>query len=148
MKRIVFLTLFLCSLPTLEAAQIGIYQHGTVVRMHMADCPLAQHGFLVAFGGAATAMTEGSCPEYTLLSNNVVFVVVAKSSSQLIPLAETIDFRLQKNEVAVRVDDAKHETKLMVKEMILRSEWDHLQHHIEQQMRASDDHDEVTKTRN
>ena len=115
--------------------------------MHMGDCLLAKPGFMVAFGGAPPPLSLESCPEYTLVSNNVVFVVVAKSSSQLIPLSETVDFRLQKNEVAVRLDDARHETKLRVKEMIVRTDWDRLQRHIDEQMKASGDHEEATKIR-
>jgi len=147
MKQIFLLTFLFCSLPGLEAEQIGIYQHGTVVRMHMGDCLLAKPGFMVAFGGAPATMGQESCPEYTLVSDNVVFVVVGKSSSQLIPLSETIDFRLQKKEVAVRLDDAKHETKLRVKEMMVRSDWDRLQRHMDEQMKASADHEEGIKTR-
>jgi len=146
MKRTALLILLFCSLPELRAAQIGIYQHGTVVRMHMGDCVPAHHGFIVEMGGP-TSMGQESCPEYTLVSNDVVFVVVGKSSNQIIPLAETIDFRLHKNELAVRVDDAKHETKFMIKEMIMRSDWDRLQQHISEQLRASEDREVVMKTR-
>ena len=121
MKPTFSLLLLFCALPGLLTAQTGIYQHGTVVRMHMGDCILAHHGFMVAFGGPSTPMEQESCPEYTLVSDNVVFVIVGKSSNQLIPLAETIDFRLHKNELAVRVDDAKHETKFTIKEMMVRS---------------------------
>lgn len=134
MKRTLSLILFSCSLL---AAQTGIYQHGTVMRMHMGDCVLAHDGFAVAFGGPAATSTE-SCPEYTLVSNSVVFVIVGKSSRQLIPLAETIDFRLRKDELAVRVDDAKHETTFAIKEMIVRSEWDRIQRHMDEQMRSAE----------
>jgi hypothetical protein len=147
MKRICLLIFLCCSLPGLLAAQIGIYQQGAIERMHMGDCILAHHGFLVALGGPPAPMGQEFCPEYTLVSKNVVFVIVGKSSNQLIPLAETIDFRLQKNEVAVRVDDAKHETKFTIKEMIVRSDWDRMQRHIDDQMRASEDHEVAAKTR-
>ena len=139
--------LLFCALPGLLAAQTGIYQHGTVVRMHMGDCILAHHGFMVAFGGPSTPMEQESCPEYTLVSDNVVFVIVGKSSNQLIPLAETIDFRLHKNELAVRVDDAKHETKFTIKEMMVRSEWERVQRHIDEKMRASEVHEAEMNTR-
>jgi len=139
-KKAFSLIFLVCSLPSLLAAQIGIYQHGTVVRMHMGDCVLAHHGFMATFGGPAVPTIEEPCPEYTLVSDKVVFVIVGKSSNQLIPLAETIDFRLHKNELAVRVDDAKHETKFAIKEMIVRSDWERLKRHIEEQMRASADH--------
>jgi hypothetical protein len=147
MKPTFSLLLMFCALPGLLAAQTGIYQHGTVVRMHMGDCILAHHGFMVALGGPSTPMEQESCPEYTLVSDNVVFVIVGKSSNQLIPLAETIDFRLHKNELAVRVDDAKHETKFTIKEMMVRSEWERVQRHIDEKMRASEVHEAEMNTR-
>lgn len=147
MKPTFSLLLMFCALPGLLAAQTGIYQHGTVVRMHMGDCILAHHGLMVALGGPSTPMEQESCPEYTLVSDNVVFVIVGKSSNQLIPLAETIDFRLHKNELAVRVDDAKHETKFTIKEMMVRSEWERVQRHIDEKMRASEVHEAEMNTR-
>jgi hypothetical protein len=137
MKKSLSLIFVFCSLPTMLLGQRGIYQHGSVVRMHMGDCVLAHHGFAVAFG-PASSMPQEYCPEYTLLSENVVYVIVGKSSNQLIPLAESIDFRLHKNELAVRVDDAKRETKFTIKEMIVRSDWERIQRHLDQQMRASE----------
>lgn len=138
MKRVLPLIFLFCSLLGFAAGQIGIYQHGTVMRMHMGDCALGHHGFMASFGGPAAPMNQEACPEYTLVSDNVVFVIVGKSSNQLIPLAETIDFRLHKNELAVRVDDAKHESRFNIKEMIVRSEWDRMQRHIDDKMRASE----------
>ena len=70
-----------------------------------------------------------------------MFVIVGKLSNSLIPLAETIDFRFHRNELAVRVDDAKHEAKFAIKEMMVRSEWDRLQRHIDEKMRVADDHE-------
>ena len=141
MKRACLLILMVCGLSALPVAQMGIYQHGTVVRMHMGDCMLTHRGFMTAFGGPAAPESQNFCPEYTLVSDNVVFVIVGKSSNQLIPLAETIDFRLRKNELAVRVDDAKHETMFTIKEMIVRSEWNRIQQHIEEQMKAAEIHE-------
>ena len=92
---------------------------------------------MTAFGPPQAAPAEGPCPEYTLVTDKVVFVIVGKSSNQLVPLAETIDFRFQKKELAVRVDDARHESKFAIKEMTLRSEWDLLQKHIEQELNES-----------
>jgi len=137
-KKMSCLLVFFCSFPVLLAAQIGIYQHGTVVRMHMGDCVSAHRGFMVAFGGPAMPASEDVCPEYTLVSPKVVYVIVGKFSNQLIPLAESIDFRLHNNELAVRVDDARHESKFMIKEMIVRSEWDRVQRHIQEAMNTSE----------
>ncbi|MGA8149899.1 MAG: hypothetical protein WB952_03050 [Terriglobales bacterium] len=151
MRQTLLLAILFCSVPSLRAADIGAYQHGTVVRMHMGDCILAHRGFIGSFGGPSM-MDQEPCPEYTLVSNAVVFVIVGKLSNQLIPLAETIDFRLHKNELAVRVDDAKHESRFTIKEMMVRSEWERLQQHIDETMRASEGHESesasVVKTRN
>jgi len=135
MKHALWLILLLCTLPVARAEHLGVYQHGTVVRMRMGDCAFAHRGFIAAMGGQAQLAAE-VCPEYTLISEKVVFVIVGKSSNQLIPLADVIDFRFHNNDLAVRVDDARHESKFNIKEMILRSEWDLVQKHIEDQLSA------------
>ena len=117
-----------------QAAWAGVYQQGTVVRMRMVDCMPVHHGFMVAMGGAPSQMTPEVCPEYTLVSDRVVFVIVGRSSNQLVPLADVVDFRFNKNELAMRIDDARHESKFSIKEMILRSEWDMIQKHMTDQM--------------
>jgi hypothetical protein len=133
MKRTLCLIAVLCCLQPARAEQVGVYQHGTVVRMRMGDCMLSHHGFLAMGGGPAQAMTD-NCPEYTLVSDTVVFVIVGKSSRQLIPLADVIDFRIHRNELVVRLDDAKRESKFGIKEMLLRSEWELVQKHIADQL--------------
>jgi hypothetical protein len=85
--------------------------------------------------------------EYTLVADNVVFVIVGKLANSLIPLAETIDFRFHKNEIAVRVDDSKHEAKFAIKEMTVRSEWDRMQRHIEERMKDQIDHEAEVRLR-
>ncbi len=137
MKSAMLMALLLAGISVASAAPIGIYQHGTVVRMRMGDCVLMHGGFMIAFGPPQAAPAEGPCPEYTLVTDKVVFVIVGKSSNQLVPLAETIDFRFQKKELAVRVDDARHESKFAIKEMTLRSEWELMQKHIEQELNES-----------
>ncbi len=130
-----WIALMVCLVPS---AWAGVYQHGTVVRMRMTDCLPAHHGFMMAMGGGPAAqMGPEVCPEYTLVSDKVVFVIVGRSSDQLIPLADVIDFRLHNNEMAVRVDDARRENKFGIKEMILRTEWDMLQKHITDQLNSS-----------
>jgi hypothetical protein len=54
----------------------------------------------------------------------------------MVPLAEIIDFRFRNNELAVRIDDAQHESRFRIKEMVLRSQWELLQKHIEEQLSA------------
>jgi len=137
MKSTLFLALVLSSVSVAWAAPLGIYQHGTVVRMRMGDCTLTHRGFMNSFGPPQVPANEESCPEYTLVADKVVFLIVAKSSNQLVPLAEVIDFRFQNKELAVRVDDARHEFKFVIKEMTLRSEWELIQKHIENQLNES-----------
>src|ERR1039457_5519938 len=64
------------------------------------------------------------CPEYVLVADKVVYVISGKSSEQLIPLAEVTRFRLQKNEMLNRIDDASKESHFHIKAMVLRPEWD------------------------
>lgn len=147
MKRAFWLTSLFCFLPALLIAQIGVYQQGKIVRMHMGECIPVGHGFMSTLGGSATPMGPELCPEYTLVSDKVVFVIVGRSSTSLIPLAETIDFRFRKNELAVRVNDAKRETKFDIKDMVMRSEWDRVQRHIEDKLKESDDHEAEVRLR-
>ena len=135
--RFALLLALLCSgISVALAAPLGTYQQGTVVRMHMGDCLIMHRGFMNQFGPPQAAVEE-SCPEYTLVTDKVVFVIVGKSSNQLVPLAEVIDFRFQNRELAVRVDDARKESKFAIKEMTLRSEWELIQKHIENQLNDS-----------
>ncbi|HVI07654.1 MAG TPA: hypothetical protein VND65_05115 [Candidatus Binatia bacterium] len=135
MKKL-FLMLALGVLPCANGQQLGVYQHGTVVRMKMGDCLPVRQGFMATMGGPPVAAAVESCPEYTLVSEKVVYIAVAISANQLIPLAEVIDFRIHKGEVAVRVNDAKKESRFTIKEMILRSEWDLVRNHITQELTA------------
>lgn len=150
MKFTLWLTVMCCSLQLAQAEHMGVYQHGTVVRMRMGDCLLSHHGFVAAMGGGSAQLPPDACPEYTLVSDKVVYVIVGKSSNQLIPLADEIDFRLHRNEIAVRIDDARHESKFSIKEMVLRSEWDLVQKHIADQLSNSSrgsDSDVAMRTR-
>lgn len=136
MKYLSLPILAVCALQIAWAAELGVYQHGTVVRMRMGDCLSAHHGFMMAFGGPAAQAAPEECPEYTLVSDKVVFVIVGRSSDQLVPLADVIDFRFHNNELAVRVDDARRESKFGIKEMVLRSQWDMMQKHINNELNA------------
>ena len=104
-------------------AQAQRFQVGTVTRMQSKDCTIVHSGFVTALG-AVPQRTEEICPEYTLVSDKVVYVVVGKRSSQFMPLAELVYFHLAKNELLVRVDDEKKESRFSIKEMQLRSDWE------------------------
>lgn len=133
--RIAKFTLALALVLCCQAAWAGVYQHGTVVRMRMVDCMPAHHGFMsVMSGGSVAQVPDEVCPEYTLVSDKVVFVIVGKSSDQLVPLADVVDFRFSKNELAMRLDDARRESKFSIREMILRTDWELIQKHISDQM--------------
>ena len=123
MKRTLTCILFL-TFPVLLSAQITTHQQGTIIRMRMTECLGPQHGFMAAMSGGAKAENIGLCPEYVLVANKVVYVISGKSSDQLIPLAETTRFRLQKNELLIRIDDASKESHFRIKAMVLRPEWD------------------------
>jgi len=123
MKRSLLVVVVLCALSSLLAAENRARQEGTIVRMRMADCIAPQHAFMSAMSGVAAPAGE-SCPEYVLVTNSVVYVIVGRSSDQLVPLAESTPFRMQNNEVLIRVDDARKESRFHVKEMVLRPEWE------------------------
>ena len=99
------------------------FQGGTVTRMQTKECTIVHGGFATVLG-SLPQKTEEVCPEYTLVSDKVVYVVVGRRSSQFMPLAEAIQFRLYKNELLVRVDDERREARFSIKEMQLRSDWD------------------------
>ncbi len=122
--------LAVCSLQIAWAGPFGVYQRGTVVRMHMGDCLPSRHALMVTMSGSTAPMGSDVCPEYTLVSDKVVYVIVGRSAEDLVPLADVIDFRLRKNEIAVRLDDARHESKFSIKDMMLRSEWEMVRKHV------------------
>jgi hypothetical protein len=122
MKR-TLLYVVLLAFPVVLSAQAH-RQQGTIVRMRMTDCMGPQHGFLSAMSGGARVDAPDPCPEYVLVSDTVVYVIIGKTSEQLLPLAEVTRFRLQKNEMLIRIDDANKESRFHIKAMVLRPEWD------------------------
>ena len=144
MKRLLLLFLFVVFSAVLLPAQVRLYQQGTVTRMRIGDC-VAPHGRVAIFVGMPQQGMPDVCPEYTVMSEKVVYVVVGRRADQLIPLAESIDFRLQKNDFLVRIDDAKHETHFAVKEMTLRSDWEReeMRRRIQQEAAAKEHMNEI-----
>lgn len=124
MKRTLF-CIFLLTLPVDLASQTRTHQDGTIIRMRMTDCMGPQHPFMATMsGGGGRAETGALCPEYVLVADKVVYVISGRGSDQLIPLAEVTRFRLQKNEMLIRIDDASKESRFHIKAMLLRPEWD------------------------
>lgn len=64
------------------------------------------------------------CAEYVLVGEKVVYIISGKSSAQLMPRAEVTRFRLQKNEMLIRVEDALKESHFHIKAMMLRPDWE------------------------
>ncbi len=126
MKRIL-LCVFLLVMPTFLCAQGRSHYEGVIIRMRMTDCLSPQHGFMAAMAGGGKVEAGALCPEYVLVTDKVVYVISGKDSDQLIPLAESTRFRLQKNEMLIRIDDAPKETHFHIKSMVLRPEWDRSQ---------------------
>ena len=93
----------------------------------MTDCMGPQHGFMASMSGAAQTQPALLCPEYVLMGDAVVYVIVGKPSEQLLPLAEETRFRFQRNEMLIRVDDAPKESHFRIKAMMMRPEWEHNQ---------------------
>jgi hypothetical protein len=93
--------------------------------MHLTDCLGPQHGFMAAMSGGGGKVEPGApCPEYVLVADKVVYVISGKSSDELLPLADVTRFRLQKNEMLIRIDDASKESHFHIKAMVLRLEWE------------------------
>jgi len=127
MKRALLFIAVMCLLSVSLAAENRERQEGTIVRMRMAECGAMHHSFMATMSGGGQIAAGELCPEYVLVTNKVVYVIVGKSSDQLVPLAEITRFYLQNSEVVIRVDDARHESHFHVKEMALRPDWDRRQ---------------------
>jgi len=123
MKRTLFCILVL-AFPVYLSAQSHSHENGTIVRMRMTDCMGPQHGFMSAMSGDRNVEAGMQCPEYVLVGDRVVYVISGKTTDQLIPLAEVTRFRIQKNEMLIRIDDASKESRFHIKAMVLRPEWD------------------------
>ena len=126
MKRTLVVILLLVS-PVVLTAQTHNRQQGTIVRMSMMECLEQPHRFVTAMSGAGNVATGELCPEYVLVTDKVVYVVSGKASAHLLPLAEVTRFRLDKNEMLIRIDDAQKESHFHIKAMVLRPEWEHVQ---------------------
>jgi hypothetical protein len=134
-----FCAVLLCALPLTLAAQDHALEQGTIVRMRMTDCLGSQHALMDTLSGSRAPSVE-LCPEYVLVTNKVVYVIAGKASDQLVPLAETTRFHFKNNEVLIRVDDARHEARFHVREMILRTDWDRRQQIEEDALAAAHHH--------
>jgi hypothetical protein len=121
MKRITLLFFFVLCAAVASQAQGRWSFKGTVIKMRMTDCTVG-HGFRAAMSGLPATGT--SCPEYTLMSAKVVYVVVARRTEEFVPLAEDMDFLIRKNEIVLFTDDEKSKSRFMIQQMTLRADWE------------------------
>ena len=122
MKRTTLLLMFVLGAMSSMQAQSRWSFKGTVIKMRMADC-VAQHSFITAMSGVPP-QAGGTCPEYTIMGDKVVYVVVGRRSDEFIPLAENIEFLIRKNELVTFSDDEKTKSHFAIQAMTLRVDWD------------------------
>jgi hypothetical protein len=123
-----YLCVFLCSTAALLQAQAHWSFKGTVVKMRMTECTVKS--FMAAMSGTAT-QPASSCPEYTVVSDKVVYVVRGHHAEDFIPLAENMDFLVRKNELILFSDDEKTKSHFVIQQMTLRADWEREQAHKE-----------------
>lgn len=111
------------------------------------DDNIAVLSFGGMFGGTSGGTSGGMRPAVLCSggcgASDFVSRLHPVTSSGTTPLFDVLIFgadsisRFQKKELAVRIDDARHESRFAIKEMTLRSEWELLQRHIEDQLNDS-----------
>jgi hypothetical protein len=133
MKRITLLFVFLLGAAAMMQAQSRWSFKGTVIRMRMTGC-VSQSGFKASF--ESLPMAGVSCPEYTVMSTKVVYVVVGRRTQAFIPLAEDLDFVIRNNEIVTLSNDEKAKSRFVIQEMMLRGDWDREQERKELEARV------------
>lgn len=122
MKRITLVFVLLLGATAILQAQGNRPFHGTVIRMRTVDC-VPQVGFMATMSGVPV-MAGTTCPEYTVMSDKIVYVVVALRSEQFIPLSENTNFLIRKNELLILSDDEKKKSRFVIQQMMLRADWE------------------------
>jgi len=122
MKRIALLFIFALSATVALQAQGNWSFRGTVIKMRMTTCVM--HGGFMATMSGAPAPAGVTCPEYTLMSDKVVYVVVGRRAEEFIPLVENTTFLIRKNELVLFSDDEKTKSRFTIQQMIRRADWE------------------------
>lgn len=135
MKRTLFCILLVTG-PVFCFAQPHPLQQGTIVRMRMTDCMEPPHAFMANMSGVSGMDTDLQCPEYVLVTDEIVYIISGKNSDEYLPLSEITRFRMRKNEMLIRVDDAPRESRFHIRAMIIRSDWERAQKLEEAAMNA------------
>ncbi len=126
MKRCFLLATFLCAVQISFAADNHVREQGTIVRMRITGCISSQHAVMDTLSGTGRMRSQQLCPEYVLVTDKLVYVIIGKASGQLLPLAQITRFYVQNNEVVVRVGDSHRETHFRLKEMMMREKWERM----------------------
>jgi hypothetical protein len=121
MKRWSLLCVLLLTAAAFGQGQGNWAFKGTVIRMKMGACGIT-HGFMVAMAGVPAAAPN--CPEYTIMSDKVVYVVAGTRHDVFMPLAENMDFVIRRNELVTFSTDEKNRSRFTIQAMTLRAEWD------------------------
>ena len=116
MKRVTLLFVFILCAAAIVQAQNRWSFKGTVIKMRMTDCVI-QRGFRATLAGS-------TCPQYTVMSANVVYVVVGRHTEEFIPLAEDTDFLIRKNEIVTFSNDETEKSRFVIQEMTRRADWE------------------------
>lgn len=122
MKRIALLFIFAFSAAAALQAQANWSFKGTVIKMRTTDC-VNPRGFMASMSGGVAA-AGATCPEYTVMSDKVVYIVVGRRSEQFIPLAEDKEFLIRKNQLLIFSEDEKTKSWFAIQQMTLRADWD------------------------
>lgn len=77
-----------------------------------------------------------SCPEYTIVGDKVVYVVVGRHAEEFMPLAENMDFLIRKNELVLFSEDEKARSRFTIQQMTLRGDWEREEARREAEARA------------
>ncbi len=128
MKRLTLLFVFVFGTLAAVQAQEHWAFKGTVIKMQMADC--IGHGIVAALAGMP-AQPEKTCPEYTIMTDKVVYVVVGRKTEEFMPLAENMNFLVRKNELVIFSDNEKATSHFAIQRMTLRGDWEREQIHKE-----------------
>jgi hypothetical protein len=121
MKRVGWVIAVVFAVGCTAIGQVRTFR-GTVVRMKISECS-RQHTFVSAMSGTNIVTTE-TCPEYTVMTEKVVYVLVGRKSEEFIPLAEDIILHVRKNDFVVISEDERTQSHFAVKQMTLRQDWE------------------------
>ena len=141
MTRIPFVLSSIFAMVSLMPAQAQHWSFkGTVVKMQMSECTF-RPGLMSTLSGTPIGVTK-ACPEYTVVSDKVVYVVTGRRADEFMPLAEDVEFVMnKKNELVVFSDNEKSQSRFFIKEMTLRSDWDRDQQHRTLMMRLAEEYE-------